>query len=499
MTMFFQFIFRRYPIKTQRALEILPGVVSWSLILFPIWGSFLMPMVVAYFILFYNVYWFYKSFSLAIIATLSHRRIKKAESEDWFAKAKKIRNFSKVNHLIVIPNYQERLEKLRKTLTFITNQTVNKKKLFVVLAMEEREGNVAKERAAILLQEFKNVFGGLYVTFHPDVEGEVKGKSSNQAYAGIWAKKKLVDDLGLDLDFITVSSVDADSLFDRQYFAYLTFLFLTDPNRYYRFWQSATVYYNNIWHVPAPIRVLSIIGSIWRTGVLVRHERLIPNSTYSLSLKMLDTIGYWDTDVIPEDYRIFFKAFYKLGGNVSAEPIFLKTSMDAAQSTSYIKSLVNKYEQEKRWAWGVSDDPFYIKSWLTIPHVPFFTKTSYLLRVISDHFLWPVNWFIITIGANIIPLVNPVFARTALGYNLPKLSSLVLTSCLFALIVMLIIDYKQKPQRPAHISRFRQIFMFSEFILMPIVGFFLSALPALVAHINLMLGKRLEYKVTEKV
>lgn len=499
MTRFFQFIFRRYPIKTQRLLEILPGFTSWTLILFPIWGSFLMPMVVAYFIIFYNAYWFYKSFTLAIIATIAHHRIKKAEAEDWLVKAKKLKDFSKVRHLIVIPNYKERVEKVRKTLTYLANQTMGGKKLFVVLAMEDREGESVRERARILHSEFKHAFAGLYVTYHPDVEGEVKGKSSNQAYAGIWAKKKIVDQLGFDLDYITVSSVDADTLFDPQYFAYLTYLFLTDKKRYYHFWQSATVYYNNIWYVPAPIRIVSIISSIWRIGVLVRHERLIPNSVYSLSLRMLHTIGYWDSDVIPEDYRIFFKAFYKLEGKVAAVPIYLKTSMDAAQSTSYVKSLLNKYEQEKRWAWGVSDDPFFIKSWLTVPNVPFFAKTSYVFRVVSDHFLWPVNWFIITIGANITSLVNPVFARTALGYNLPKLSSLVLTSCLLALIVMIIIDYKQRPKRPAHVSKLRHILLPLEFVLMPISGLFLSALPGLIAHMRLMFGKRLEYKVTEKV
>lgn len=499
MTRVFQLIFRRYPIKTQRALEILPAFVSWSLILFPVWGSFLVPVVVAYFILFYNVYWFYKSFSLAIIATIAHRRIKKAEQENWLIKARTLPDFKKVNHLLIIPNYQERLEKLRKTLNVIAQQTFPKKRLFIVLAMEEREGEAAKERAQMLSNEFKNIFGGLYATFHPDIDGEVKGKSSNQAYGAIWAKKKLVDELGLDIDFMTVSSVDADTLFDPQYFAYLSYLFLTDKNRYLHFWQSATVYYNNIWYVPAPIRVVSIISSVWRIGVLVRHERLIPNSVYSLSLKMLDTIGYWDTDVIPEDYRIFFKAFYALQGKVSAVPIYLKTSMDAAQSTSYIKSLKNKYEQEKRWAWGVSDDPFFIKGWFTVPNISFFTKTSYVFRVVSDHFLWPVNWFIITIGANLIPLFNPAFTQTALGYNLPKLSSFVLTSCLLALLVMLVIDYKHKPRKPAHISGLRQALMPLEFFLMPISGLFLSALPGLIAHMHLMLGKRLEYKVTEKV
>jgi hypothetical protein len=38
-----------------------------------------------------------------------------------------------------------------------------------------------------------------------------------------------------------------------------------------------------------------------------------------------------------------------------------------------------------------------------------------------------------------------------------------------------------------------------EFFLMPIAGFFFNALPGLDAHTRLMLGKYIEYKVTEKV
>lgn len=62
---------------------------------------------------------------------------------------------------------------------------------------------------------------------------------------------------------------------------------------------------------------------------------------------MLADIGFWDVDVIPEDYRIFFKAFYKLGGQAWVEPIFLKTSMDAPLSTTYIRTLkINMTKKE---------------------------------------------------------------------------------------------------------------------------------------------------------
>lgn len=497
MTSFFDKIFTTYPIKTRRALEIMPGFVSWFLILFPLWGSFFIPLIVAYFILFFDVYWLYKSFSLAITAFIASRKIKAAEKENWFEKAKPLENFEKVAHVVVIPNYKESLEKLRETINSLAVQTFPAKRIYVVLAMEDRELE-ARERAAKLTEEFKSTFGDIIATYHPDIEGEVKGKSSNEAFGGKIAYTKLVESSIIDLDYSTISSVDADSIFDKQYFSYLSYSFLKDPDRYSKFWQSANVNYNNFWSVPAPIRIISFFGSLWRTALLVQKDRLVSNSTYSLSFRLLHEIGYWDTDVIPEDYRIFFKAFYKKQGHVFAEPIFLKTSMDAPLSSSYFKSLKNKYQQERRWSWGASDDYLFIKWWFTVPNVPFFRKTMMLFNVLVDHFLWPVNWFIITIAANIMPFINPVFTRTSLGYNLPKLAGLILTLCLLATFAMLIIDFRQRPKHIKY-SKKRQLLFPLEFLLLPIVGFFLSALPALISHTQLMLGKRLEYKVTEKL
>jgi len=497
MTAFFQKIFSRYPIKTKRALEMLPGAVSWALILFPIWGSLLIPYIVAYFILFFDVYWFYKSFSLAINAYVASKKIKKAEQTNWLMRLKQLPDFKKINHVVIIPNYKENLNKLRRTIQSVASQTLPAKQIYIVLGMEKREEDGMK-KANSLIKEFKSSFGDIFATYHPDIDGEVKGKSSNESYASRKAYRKLIKTGIIDINFATVSSVDADSVFDKQYFSYLSYEFLTDDRRYNKFWQSANVNHNNFWTVPAPIRIIAFFGSLWRTALLVQKDRLISNSTYSLSFSLLKKIGFWDTDVIPEDYRIFFKAFYKLQGRVWIEPIFLKTSMDAPLSSSYIKSLKNKYQQERRWSWGVSDDHLYIKWWLTVPQVPFMRKTVMLYNVLLDHFLWPVNWFIITIAANIIPFTNPVFQRTTLGYTLPSLAGLILTSCLAALLAMVIIDFRNRPKNPS-ISKFREFLFPFQLLILPVVGFFLSTLPALISHTQLIRGKRLEYKVTEKM
>ena len=321
MTNFFNTIFTRYPIKTRRFLEILPGLFSWTLITFPIWGSLTIPFVVAYFILFFDIYWFYKSFVAATTAFIASNKIKEAEKKNWLLKASGLDNFDKVSHVIIIPNYKEKIEKLRETLDAIAKQTFPIKKIYIVLAMEKREEE-ARHKAESLIQEFKDLFGGIFVTYHPNISGEVKGKSSNEAFAGRQVYKILTENNLVDIDFTTVSSVDADSIFDIQYFSYLTHSFLTDESRFNKFWQSANVNYNNFWKIPAPTRVIAFFGSVWRMAVLVQKDKLVSNSTYSLSFNLLKKIDYWDTDVIPEDYRIFFKAFYRLGGNVWVETIF---------------------------------------------------------------------------------------------------------------------------------------------------------------------------------
>ncbi|OGH21335.1 MAG: hypothetical protein A2958_00855 [Candidatus Levybacteria bacterium RIFCSPLOWO2_01_FULL_38_13] len=497
MTNFFNKIFIRYPIKTRRLLELIPGLFSWTLVTFPVWGSLTVPYAVAYFILFFDIYWLYKSFSVAVTSFISSNKIKESERENWLEKASSLSDFNKLNHIVIIPNYREGVEKLRTTIQSIAMQTFPTKKIYIVLAMEKREKDVGK-KAEDLINEFSGTFGEIFATYHPDIKGEVKGKSSNQAYAGKIIYKLLIGSGRLDIDFTTISSVDSDSIFDKQYFSYLTYSFIEDEKRYNTFWQSANVNYNNFWKIPAPTRVIAFFGSIWRMAVLIQKDKLVSNSTYSLSLKLLKRIGFWDTDVIPEDYRIFFKAFYRLKGDAWVKPIFLKTSMDAPLSKTFWKSIKSKYDQERRWSWGVSDDPLFIKWWLTVPDVPFVRKTIMLYNVLIDHFLWPVNWFIITIAANIITFLNPVFSRTTLGYRLPTIAGAILTTCLFALLVLVIIDFRTRPKSHS-LGRVREFLFPLEFILLPIVGFFLNALPALISHTQLMLGKKIEYKVTEKI
>lgn len=490
--------FIKHDKRFHRALEIIPGFVSWNMIAFPVWGSFVFPQIVAFVVLTFDIIWFYRSAMMGVTAIASYLKIESAKKYDILSEACNLPDFEKVHHIYMITNVNEPLHILERSLEALANQDFPRERIFAVLAMEEREKE-AQKKAEYLIKKFDGRIGKIYATFHPLLPGEVVGKSSNESYASKWTKKQVIEELGLDINFVTISTSDADSLLHPKYFSYLTYLFLTSKNRYRRFWQGAVVFYNNIWRIPLPSRVLNSVNTIWQMSQLSRPDRLINYSTYSTSLKMVDEVGYWDTDVIPEDYRMFFKCFFKLKGEVEVDPIFLPINADAAESVSVLRTFKNQYYQQQRWAWGASDDPKFIKWWLTVNDIPFWKKTRRVFKVLSDHLFWPVNWFMVTIGTNIPILLNPKFSQTVLGQKLPSLSSSILTLCLIFLLVTIYIDLKSRPQRPVKAGLVKRISEHLGWVLLPIFGFFLGALPGIDAHTRLMFGKYLGYRVTEKV
>ena len=490
---------KRHERQVERGLEILPGVVSWNMILFPIWGVFVFPQVVAYYVLFFIVMWFYKSVNMSIAGYLSYLKIQAAQQLDWMQEVSEFPDWHQVHHIVIIPTYKEPLKTLRRTLLALANQTFPARRIAAVVAFEARESiESRREKQRVLKQEFGHRLTLLF-TVHRLKPDEIIGKSSNERHAAIQAKRALIDRRGWPLEYTTITSCDADHVYHPQHFAYLAFKFLDSPQRYLRFWQPAVMFYNNFWNLPLLSRVSNTFSTMWNTALLSRPDRLLSCQNYSSSLKLIHQIDYWDPDVVPEDYRIFFKAYYATGGQVEVEPIFLPLYADAAESHNAWQTLYNQYQQLKRWAWGVSDDPYIIKNFLLNPKVRFADKLVRVLRIIEDHFLWPVNWFVVTVGVMLPSWINPDFARTSIGYLLPQVSSFIMSLAVLCLLVILYIDWRQKPPPPSHFHRWRRWLLPFDFVFMPLAGFVFTALPGLDAHTRLMLGKYLEYRVTEKV
>ena len=453
------------------------------------------PAIVAYFIISFDLYFFYKTILTAVHAVISYRAIQQVKNISFSSFLRKKRN--NIHHVIIIPNYKEPLSKLIETITAISKQDYPfKEKVSVVLAFESRETD-AKKKGDAIKQLFSHSLGSIQYSFHTLVTGEVAGKASNQSWAtrsvALWAEKH-----NIPFENILITICDADSILPSNYLSYLTCEALKDEDRKFHFYWAPVLLYNNFWKLPFFVRMQATLSSILRLAFLSQGDSLIQISTYSTTLWLLRSVGYWDVDIIPEDWHIYFQAFFTHGKRVKTIPLFTLVNGDAVYSGSIFKTLVNRYEQEKRWAWGVSDIGYTVRKFASTPHISIRDKAKRLQCLVETHLLWPISFFILTISASIPPLINPNFKRTVLGFILPQLSGFILTLTSLFLILYVFLDIKLRN----HLSiptkmRFLPLLLI-QWYLLPIISFFLSALPSLESHTRLLLGKKLEYKVTEK-
>ncbi len=481
----------------QRLLEIIVPIGSWFFITLPLWLSPFHPALVAYFIIAFDLYFFYKSLITAYSAVVSYSEILFHSKINYQKKVKSLKEASSLNHFIIVPNFKEPLHKLDSTINSFVKNDYPYKNIYLVLAFEKREEEALK-KSDFLVNKYRSFFKDILITYHPDLAHEEPGKASNQTYSAKVVDRYVIK-AGLKRENVIITICDADSYLPTNYFSYLSFTFLKDPNRNYHFYWAPVLLYNNFWKLPLFVRIQATLSSILRLAFLSQKDNLIQVSTYSTNLWLLKTIKFWDVDIIPEDWHIFFQAFFTFSDKVKTIPLFTIVNGDAVYSGATLKTFANRYEQEKRWAWGVSDVGYILKKFFQTPNVDFWLKFRKIMFVMETHLFWPVSFFILTISASIPPLINPIFKRTVLGFLLPKLSALILTlsSAMLILYIYLDIKIRQRVNMKTHL--FNVPLLLVQWYLLPIVSFFFSSLPALDAHTRILLGKKLKYKVTEKI
>ncbi|MBF6600724.1 MAG: hypothetical protein IVW36_09465 [Dehalococcoidia bacterium] len=496
-----------------RMLEVLPLALAATLISSLVWGAIWLPVPLVVMLLGFDVYWAWRSLNIGIHTIRGYRALKAAARIDWRKRydAERITRddvlaWEDVRHIVVIPTYKESVEKLGATLGKLAESEVAHDKLLVVIAMEEADAG-APARFQILQRDFGHCFLAMVGTTHPkDIPGEVRGKSSNEAWAAKKAKRLFCDEMGFDVDRMTITSCDADTLFHPRYFSALTYEFATNTRRYRLFWQGPIFYYNNVWDVPAPLRIQNSLGGINHLAKLVRkYTVLFPQSTYSLSLRMCHDVDYWDVDVVPEDWHMFLKCFFALGGEPDVQPILLPVGNDGVRAHSYTRTFWEHYQQARRHAWGCTDIPYAVRQAFAHPEIPRLRRLRRVWSLTENHVLWSAQWFLITgVAANMSAGAWGGFIglHPFALYNIPAwfvpASHYILLPCMVPLIGMIILDTMMRPQRPKRWKLWLYPVQFAQWTLMAPITLFFTALPAVDAQIRLALGRRLEYKVTEK-
>lgn len=494
----------------QRILGAIPGLLSWGTLFLVIFLSWQKPVWIAVFIILFDIYWLCKSIYLSFHLRATFNKMKKHLKIPWREKLGILADWQAIHHLVILPMVDESYEVVKETFESLKNANYPKEKLLVVLATEERAlrqssgqaGASVEETARKITKEFSGIFPHFLTTKHPaNLQGEIPGKGSNEAWAAKEAKAELIDKLKIPYENVVVSVFDVDTQVYPEYFGCLTYHFLTAEKPQKSSFQPIPLFTNNIYQAPAFARVIAFSATFWHMMQQSRPERLTTFSSHAMPFKALTEIGYWQTNVVSEDSRIFWQCYLHYGGDWRVIPLFYPVSMDANVAPAFWRTMRNIYKQQRRWAWGAENIPYLFAGFIKNKIIPLRSKIYWTFHITEGFHSWATNSLIIfALGWLPLLLGGAEFNKTILSYNLPVITRTIMAFASIGIASSAILSVILLPPKPEGFRWRHYVLYLFQWLLLPLTLILFGAIPALDAQTRLMLGGkfRLGFWVTPK-
>lgn len=521
--------------KLYRFFEIVPALFSYGFIVILVVLSFINPLWAAAYLLLFIFTTFVKSIGIAVRTFQGYGKLKKAQSIDWqrrlnevaqvqtgkelFARGgewgakqhqdrlnailKAPQDHPKINNLfnaVIIATWNESVAILEPTVKAVIDSSFDTKKIILIIAYEERGGEAIEHTVKDLQHKYAKNFYGFEIVKHPDkVLHEVPGKGANLTYAGQYLKKWLHDKDIVHKNVI-VTTLDSDNRPHKEYLSYIAYEYATRPDRLHLSFQPVSLFWNNIWDVPAPMRVIATGNSFWNIISSMRPHTLRNFASHSQSMEALSQMNFWSVRTIVEDGHQYWRSYFHFDGKYEVIPIYVPIYHDAVLSDTYLKTLKAQFIQLRRWAYGASDVPYVAVRLLTRKRtVPFFSGVAYFFRLLDSHVTLACVALLVAFGGWVPLLLNQEADRSIVAHELPGVISSVQQVALIGIFISVFLAFKMLPPRPARYTRRRSVLMLAQWILMPVTAVGYSSMAAYNAQTHLALGKYLErFDVTDK-
>lgn len=425
---------------------------------------------------------------------LENLRLIAASEEGFFPKPSEIYN------ALIMPAYNESIEVIEPALQSVIDTTYDKSRLIVVFAYEERGGAGIEATAHKLQQRYADQFHSFHIVKHPkDLPNEVIGKGGNITYAGKWLKGYLKQQ-GIAFSDVIVTTMDCDNKPDRQYFDYLTYEYIVREDRKHLSYQPICLFTNNIWDVPAPMRVVATGNSFWNIISSTRQYSLRNFASHAQPMDALVEMDFWSVRTIVEDGHQYWRSYFYFGGKYEVVPLYVPIYQDAVLSNSYLRTIKAQFIQLRRWSYGASDVA-YVGSRIFSKqrNVPFWAGLARFCRLLEGHVTLACVAIMVALGGWAPLLLNSEATRSVAAHQLPDTVSLLQRVAMLGLFTAIFISFKLLPPRPARYKRRRTVLMLLQWVLMPITSIFYSSFAAYNAQTHLLLGAYLDkFDVTDK-
>lgn len=403
---------------------------------------------------------------------------------------------SEAIHVIMIATYNETIDVLEPTVKSVLASNYDMSKVILAMAYEGRDGAKAEPAVLEIMKKYGSEFRYAASYKHPLTEGEVRGKGGNITFAARKLQKYL-EEQKIDPELVQVTTLDADNRPHKNYLAALTYTFCMVAEPRYVSFQPIPIFTNNIWDVPALMRVIATGNSFWNIILSLRPHMIRNFSSHAQSMAALIDTDFWSVRTIVEDGHQYWRTYFRYNGRHDVYPIYVPIYQDAVLSEGYKRTLKAQFVQIRRWAWGASDIAYvWTKAYMTPNSISKFDKLAKLSRLIESHLSWATAPLIIAFAAFIPVLFNP---EDIASNQLPNVVSNIQRVAMIGIIITMFLSFKSLPPKPERYKRHHSVFMALQWVLLPVTTIGYNASAALYSQTRLFLGKYLDkFDVTEK-
>lgn len=510
-----------------RFFEILPGALSYFMLLLPVILSLINVTAALAFVLAYLLIYFVRTSIAGPIRSIAgYRTYKHHMRLDWAALLQDLQlgratdtaierpkwhfnNLARIStfetvykpnelmQVVMIATVNESREVLEPTVQAVLAGDYDPKKMILVFAYEARAGQATEERVQELLNLYGHRFFHAIAVKHPaDIPGEVIGKGGNVTFAGREVQKYLAAQQ-IDPAKVIVTTLDADNRPDPKYFSALSYLYCVVPNPLRASYQPLPMYTNNIWDAPTLMRVIATSNNLFYI-VLTQRPHLERNfSAHAQSMQALIDMDFWSVRTIVEDGHHFWRSYFRYDGDYRVYPLYTPIYQDAVLADGYLRTMKAQFIQLRRWTYGVSDVAYIAdKAFFTKNNVPKWDALGKLLRSLEGHVTWATGTILVFFAAFIPPLIHP---QSIGALELPLIVSRFQRIGIVFLLASVYISLVTLPPRPARYRRHRSVLMIAQWALAPVAAIGYGAVAAFYSQTRLMFGLYIsKFDVTEK-
>lgn len=523
--------------RTYRFFEMLPAVISFGVPLAVIVVSVFDATIGALLVLSIVLLAAFRGFRGAIDAIRGYRRLRRGERTDWVAENATLATRvlagelgeraplpSEVVHAVIITAFNEPFDVVRTSIEALADASIGSDRLVVMLAYEARGGDEMRETAIRLEQAYGFRFRAFELVEHPaDLPDEIPGKGANLSYAGRRLGEWIAE-RGIDPRLVVVTSLDCDNRPHPQYFAAVTNAFVLAPDRHRASFQPISLFTNNIWHAPAPTRLVAAGNSIWNLIATVRPFSVRNFASHAQPFSALAEMGFWSRRTIVEDGHQYWRSYFHFRGRYRAIPIRVPIYQDVVTTGEYLRTLRAQFSQLSRWAYGASDIPYVgVRVFSRRRVVPFWRSLVGFLVLLEGHvslaLVAPIvlvgAWVPFLIGHAVTAMQTSWYAAShswfsivtverelrddVLVVGLPAIVETIQRVAMPPLFVLVVLSLLLLPSRPRDFRRTRSLGMLAQWVLLPLTAVAYTAASSLTSQGRLLLGRyRERFDVTEK-